>query len=336
MILNRFAFLLIFLIQIECQVSSSPVIGIVTLHTSSQHHLPKHSTYMYNSYEKFLEDNEMRWLPISMFEKPINIRAKLDLVNGVLLTGGTEKMGTKEHPSRYSNVIQEILKYSSEQQQKGKSFPVFGICMGFEGLLINLSEFEIELKKVYNDNHSQSIKLTPETSDFNSFNEVFSEKDKAIMNVEKIFYFHHNDGVLFEDLKKSQVANEYIDVLATSIAPNGEEIVVMFKHKVLPIIAVQFHPEKIQFEFNEEAQINKTQVAKDINSKFSYLFRTMVGDIKAKITNDDLLTLKKVGHYQIGYGKSDEAYILPPEGCPLSLIENKPTKNEQEPDDETG
>jgi len=84
--------LVIFLLTIvsaRCQLDQ-PVLGVVMLHTESE--FPSGSTYALRNTLKWLEQYNIRWIPLYIDDEKSVLFQKLASVNGVFLTGGEEPL----------------------------------------------------------------------------------------------------------------------------------------------------------------------------------------------------------------------------------------------------
>lgn len=181
-----------------------------------------------NNYINFLSRFDIN--PILLPNSGVNTISYLSAnkCKGIILTGGEDI-----NPSLYSknkslldpyfdirddNEI-ELLKYSVE-----KKVPLLGICRGSQltnvyfkgGLTSNLFKINSNFK---NKKHKVSL-----------FNKPFGFQDKSI----EVNSFH-NQGIL-----DYQLSSELIVLAKTDVLNNIE----LFKHKVLPIIGMQWHPER--------------------------------------------------------------------------------------------
>ena len=288
-----------------------PIVGVLTLHISKNKHYPRHSTYLYTSYGKWLEESGIRWIPILLYDSQRTIRKKLDMVNGVLLTGGSEPLGTEKRPSRYSRVLKTIVKYAEDKNDEGVNYPIFGICMGFEGLLSTLTCHKAHLKDIDNDNKSLGIHFTDECKD-SLFNTTFSMDDLQDIKDKNLFYFHHHHGYLMDDLNEIPYVRDNIKILGTNGDSAKGDILTIFQHRYYPFFATQFHPEKIQFEYFDDAEINNSDLAIQTARKMSKLFKNMLGQCKAHISNKRVLRFREGVELAVEYNKADEAYIFKP------------------------
>lgn len=293
------------------QILSTPVVAILTLHTSPKFEFPDGTSYIYTSYSKWVEQSEMRWIPVSVYDSPEVLKKKLEKVNGVLLTGGNEVLGTKDLPSQYSAAVKTILDYSVHMFKNGVSFPVFGTCMGFEAMMILLTDYEIELEKVDNENKTLGLDFAPKASQ-SFLNFYFTPSQLNTINSQKLFYFHHRDGFTMNQVEKSKKASHIIDVIATTTTEQNVKVVAVFQHKKYPFIAVQFHPEKIQFEYSDSYAINKSELAMQVNSGFSKILRRLIGSVEAKLSTREVLEFRADAKIEIEFGFADEAFVFEP------------------------
>ena len=75
--------------QVQATLRSSPVVGMVFLHDESKLQ-PANTFYAMKSYSKWLEQFNIRWIPLSMTDSPPVTERKLQAVDGLFFTGGNE------------------------------------------------------------------------------------------------------------------------------------------------------------------------------------------------------------------------------------------------------
>ncbi|KNA20905.1 hypothetical protein SOVF_048100, partial [Spinacia oleracea] len=86
----------------------------------------------------------------------IFVTQKLELVNGLILTGGTKKSGP------YLEVVKKLLQKVKEKNNDGEHFPLYAINLGFELLLNIISESNNVLESV--DAHKLTTNLEYENN----------------------------------------------------------------------------------------------------------------------------------------------------------------------------
>ncbi|KAF3442376.1 hypothetical protein FNV43_RR16292 [Rhamnella rubrinervis] len=88
----------------------------------------------FSSYIKFVESAGARVIPL-IYNEPTHILfQRLDLVNGVLFTGGWCKSGL------YYEVVERIFKEILERNDAGDHFPSYAIWLGFELILMIITK----------------------------------------------------------------------------------------------------------------------------------------------------------------------------------------------------
>ena len=296
---------------------SIQIIGILAYNVSKKSNFQKGSTYIYSSYYKWLEINNLKWIPISLNLSEKDLISKLEKVNGILLPGGGEPILDENfEETEFLRKIKILIKFSEEKKNQGVNFPIIGTCLGFEVLIIALTEKEILLKDFENDNFSLSLKI--KLKSFSSFLRLgFSENEISQFNENNFFYFHHSHAFFKEDIETSDYFKNNLDALAYFSKKNDDrDVLAIFQHKRLPIIAWQFHPEKVLFDSNEKERIFKSEKSIFFNSKFSKIIKLFVLGQKALITDEEIILEKSEVAMTFNYGHpiQQESLILPPPG----------------------
>lgn len=192
--------------------------------------------FINNDYLAYVEG---KFIPIAL---PIDkdISELLELCDCFLVTGGDDMdpswYNQEPHPKTCNVEIKmDILDKTVIEYAVKTKKPLLGICRGFQSLNVFLGGTLIQ--DIPNDTHKNlmdnvNIKLTGEGNLF-----------KRIFTNDSIINSYHHQGV---------------DILASDLIPciisNG--LVEAVEHKRLPIIAVQWHPEKLK-SFESEALINE-------------------------------------------------------------------------------
>lgn len=151
------------------------------------------------------------------------------------------------------------------------SFPVWGTCLGFETMMLGLSNMTTVITyKLKDVNFVHPVKFNREI--YSAFNAVFSSNDFDLMEQNALFCFYHTYGFMLDETLANEYVRENIDILASQITERGDVVVVAYQHKKYPFVGVQYHPERTQFGFADKAVINKTEVAIDINRSHGKVF----------------------------------------------------------------
>ncbi|GAB2284359.1 Gamma-glutamyl hydrolase 2 [Dionaea muscipula] len=120
----------------DLKLNFRPVIGILSHPgdgASGRLNNATTASYIAASYVKFVESAGARVIPLVYNEPREILFKKLNLVNGVLFTGGWAKSGL------YFEIVAEIFKKILQKNDDGQYFPCYAICLGFELLTMIIS-----------------------------------------------------------------------------------------------------------------------------------------------------------------------------------------------------
>lgn len=92
------------------------------------------------------------------------------------------------------------------------------------------------------------------------------------MQNEEITYNNHHDGVFPSTFEKYPELRDNYRVLATTTDRQGLEYVATFEHRVFPFYAHQYHPEKVQFIFQEDLHIPRSETAVGLAKYYAEFF----------------------------------------------------------------
>lgn len=293
-------------------VDAVPIIGVLSVSPVSQTENPTH-TYIYTSYLKWLEANNLRWLQISMHESEQSIRNKLSKVDGALLPGGSEDFGTEDQPSVYSQAVKVILTYAMSLNDEGTVFPVFATCLGFQSMLVVLSDFRVRLDSTPNENFTLPVNLHDKAYT-SGLSLIFGSKQLENIAGRPVFYFHHKNGFLLSQALSNEYIKENIDILGDFTTNEGVSVLGIFEHKRYPFLAAQFHVEKVLFEHADELDLNKSDFSVYVNNRFGRYLAEKLRAAKPKIDNKELLSYRTDMIVISPSGLSDEAYVFPIKG----------------------
>ena len=79
-----------------------------------------------------------RVIPIFYDDSQEQMKKKLRLLNGVLLTGGKTEITFPDSNllTPFGEAVRTILKHSQLEMEAGRYFPVWGTCQGYEAISI--------------------------------------------------------------------------------------------------------------------------------------------------------------------------------------------------------
>ena len=307
---------------------NGPVVGILTLPTS-----PKDSTFSKSSfsmipgsYVKWLEQTGIRIIPLR-YDMPIKvIQQMMGIMNGILITGGStslfhlhtrrcqfKRVLNKKAicKSPYMWKIEYIIKMAKKLNDRGKHFPIWGTCLGFEAMLYSLSNYTLSRKRISSINHSLNLNFDSKYTDF--LQKYFDKDLMDHISNEPLIYFNHKYAFTPEQINNNKYAKDNIEILSTTKLENNKNIVSMIKHKQYPFIGVQFHPEKIQFEHRSSVKTNVSFESIEASHRLAMMFFDQVKQNQNEIQNEKQLEALLIYNYPLykSSGPYEQVYVFP-------------------------
>jgi len=251
-----------------------PTIGILSIPMTIGKHKYTHS-YIPASYVKWIEMNHGKVIPIPYDTPKGAIDMILSQVNGILFIGGqVDSNMIREEYVTFMETFNYIFNHAKKSNNQGKYFPIFSICLGMEilGMIPEGDEIikdYVELKGIsYVKARHYNSKLKFIKTD-NNLGRLFS-KEQHLLEKNPCVFQNHGLGFL-EDSSYMKKWKKYWDVVATSKALDKKEFVSMFEFKKYPFYGVQFHPEKIFFEWELDT-IGRGKIFRQLSDKLSHFF----------------------------------------------------------------
>ena len=229
---------------------------------------PHGSSYLPHSYVKFIEASggEALILPTYTTNEQLENLILKKQISGILLPGGG---GFKWEYYRLARAaVRLVLDHKIDM-------PIFGICMGFELMLVEASEPNGNTRDTHkamileNISGTESVGLEVEFSWENLLNyNIFEDLPKFMkFNMENLpITMNAHINTVFEDTFKrlqnrsennKNDLNDFI-ITSTSTSPDpsfkDRTFVASVEHKNLPLFSVQYHPEKANFEINNNIE----------------------------------------------------------------------------------
>ena len=300
--------------------SSIPIIGILGYKTSKRSNFKKGSTYIFSSYIKFLEINNLKWIGVSIENSEKDFVDILKKLNGFFLPGGAGHIledGLRE--TNFYKKVNLIISHSKKLKKENINFPIFGGCLGAEVLVTVICDKKLLVKDFVNINQSLFLNLV-EKNIFkkNCFLRLgFTNEEIYELGFYDFFYFNHLHALLKNDIDNCENFHKEFYALAYAKKKDDDdkrEFLAAFQHKSLPIMGWQFHPEKVLFDTNDLQRIYKTEKSLLFSTKFSKIIKFFTFGQRAKITDEELLREKAKASFTFNYGYpvKQEAIILPP------------------------
>ncbi|KAL2496528.1 Gamma-glutamyl hydrolase 2 [Forsythia ovata] len=218
------------------QLNYRPVIGILSHPgdgASGRLNNASNASYIAASYVKFVESAGARVIPLIYNEPREILYEKLNLVNGMLFTGGWAKSGL------YLEVVESIFKNVLSKNDAGDHFPLLAICLGFELLtmVVSTADQASTLQFMRNIDINGTV--------FQRFPPALLKK----LSTDCLVMQNHHYGITPEKFVKDGNLCSFFKILTTSADTDNKVYVSTVQAHRYPVTAFQWHPEKNAFEW---------------------------------------------------------------------------------------
>ena len=194
------------------------------------------ASYINSAYARWLEMAGARVVPIRYDLDPSAVRALFSQVNGVLFTGGPAK--PLDAPAPYFETASLLYSLCAA----AKDVPLWGTCLGLQTIACIANGARDVLGDMPVDNYAYPLNFTAAAKQSKLFGGL-SSRGRADFEENVTTNWHHF-GVSPRDLAATPLVP-----LATNVALNGREFVSALEGRGdLPVFAVQFHPESVQWD----------------------------------------------------------------------------------------
>ncbi|KAG2282084.1 hypothetical protein Bca4012_050609 [Brassica carinata] len=201
------------------------------------------STYIAASYVKFAEAGGARVIPLIYNEPEDFLFKKLELVNGVIFTGGWAKK------YEYFDMVTKIFKKALERNDAGEHFPIYGICLGFELMSIIVSQDRGILQRFDAEDNASSLQFVENVNIEGTLFQRFPPELLRKLSTDCLVMQKHRWGITPEKFKANHALSSFFEIVTTCIDENSKTYVSTVKAKKYPITGFQWHPEKNAFEW---------------------------------------------------------------------------------------
>jgi CTP synthase (UTP-ammonia lyase) len=152
---------------------------------------------------------------------------------------------------KYLKTLFFALKHAISQNDKGKKYPVFGTCQGFQAMILYFLEqkeyplLESGFDEVGVLNSVSKTKEFKESVLFNKLEKIFGDSvANEVLDSEQL-YLHHMKGFSLISFEDTKALSENFRVLGTSRSKKtNKEYISWAEHKKYPFFGSQMHMEK--------------------------------------------------------------------------------------------
>lgn len=196
-----------------------PVIGILSHPgdgASGRLNNDTNASYIAASYVKFVEAAGARVIPLIYNEPEEILFQKLELVNGVLFTGGWSKYGL------YYDIAKKIFKKVIEKNDRGDHFPLYAVCLGFELLTMIISEDKNILEPFSASNQASSLQFVENVNVEGTVFQRFPPNLLQKLGTDCLVMQNHRYGISPEKLQNTPNLSRFFKILTTSTDKNNK------------------------------------------------------------------------------------------------------------------
>lgn len=271
-----------------------PTVGILSIPMTVTYHKNTHS-YLPASYVKWCEMNNARVIPIPYDTPKGALDMILNQVNGVLFIGGQVDHGMiSTEYTLFMETFKQIVNHAKKSNNQKNYFPLFSICLGFEILgMMNkpvkdvIQEFTT-LKGLSNvDAHKYNSRLDIIKPDA-KIAKIFTRDEIDEFRKTPCVFQNHSQAFVTNAPYMKDWENDW-NVVATSKSKDKThtKYVSIFEYKNFPFYGVQFHPEKVLFEWRL-TEIGRSSIFRLISEKLSKFFVDECKKNKNKVAVNEL------------------------------------------------
>ncbi|KAJ1441627.1 Peptidase C26 [Sesbania bispinosa] len=201
------------------------------------------ASYIAASYVKFVEAAGARVVPLIYNEPPEKLLKKLELVNGVLFTGGWAKSGL------YFETVGRIFKKVLEKNDAGDHFPLYAICLGFELITMIISKDNDILEEFTASNQASTLQFVENTNIEGTVFQRFPPDLLKKLNTDCLVMQNHRYGISPGKFLGNQQLSNFFEILTTCKDEDDKIYVSTVHSRNYPVTGFQWHPEKNAFEW---------------------------------------------------------------------------------------
>lgn len=231
---------------IDSKLNYQPVIGILSHPgdgASGRLNNATNASYIAASYVKFVESAGARVIPLIYNEPPEILFEKLELVNGVLFTGGWAKSGL------YYDIVQRVFKKVLEKNDAGEYFPLYAICLGFELLAMTISKDRNILEEFSAVDQASTLQFMENINIEGTVFQRFPSDLLKKLSTDCLVMQNHRYGISLKRLQENPDLSSFFKILTTCADENDKVYVSTVQSHNYPVTAFQWHPEKNAFEW---------------------------------------------------------------------------------------
>ncbi|XP_020231366.1 gamma-glutamyl hydrolase [Cajanus cajan] len=223
-------------------------------------------SYIAASYVKFVESGGARVIPLLYNDSPQTLIKKLDLVNGVLFTGGWATSGV------YLETLKNVFEKALEKNDAGDHFPTFAINLGGNLVIKIVSELTDILETFNASSLPSSLQLGVNANAEGSLFERFPPDLLTQLETNCLVLHNHRYAISPSKLQNNANLASFFEILTTSKDKDDKTFVSTARGKKYPVTVSLWHPEKNAFEWATSLKAPHTEDAVRVTQSTANFF----------------------------------------------------------------
>lgn len=261
-------------------------------------------SYISAGYVKWLESAGAQVVPIPENTTDENVRKILNNVNGVLIPGGYDIYYT----SNFYRFSKLAMKKSMNATKNGDYFPVLGICFGYQLMNVIVSQDSNILSYIPSEDLNTRLTYTQLTRSSRLFRgipswiyDTLEKREFAYQNHEYSMAYHtHIDNIKL---------NNFFKVLSTSSNINGIPFTSTLEAFDYPIYGLQWHPEKIPYEFSPAVRCRHDSENVRISFHMAAFFVNECRKSKQRFVSEEMRKNLLIYNYEPFYSGGTDTFV---------------------------
>eukprot|EP00357_Protocruzia_adherens_P033137 CAMPEP_0115022570 /NCGR_PEP_ID=MMETSP0216-20121206/31650_1 /TAXON_ID=223996 /ORGANISM="Protocruzia adherens, Strain Boccale" /LENGTH=333 /DNA_ID=CAMNT_0002395321 /DNA_START=27 /DNA_END=1028 /DNA_ORIENTATION=- len=259
----------------ENVLEGMPVIGILAQPLDSDVSWPQVPKEIYDGYNQFVASTHVKYIesaggrvvPIYWNQPDEYYEHLMSSINGLYLPGGdTVLIDGDGSLSPFMAITKKLLDMAVDMNNRGIHFPVWGVCQGFEQLMIY--PMRTPSMQTFNANNlARHLHLVPR----GYFSKLMRGVDNSLVNkmahVDVAPHYHTN-GTSVEVFYHTEELRNFYDLLSIESDRDGKFFTNVVEANDYPIYGTQFHPEMTMFLWNETKNVPHNVYAVELAQYF--------------------------------------------------------------------
>ncbi|KAF3690328.1 Gamma-glutamyl hydrolase [Channa argus] len=236
------------------QLNYRPIIGVLAQENLPGDQLARGSSYIAASYVKYLEGAGARVVPIRINRTEEEYVKLFNSINGLLLPGGDVDIQT----SLFTRAAKIFYSLALKANDAGDYFPIWGTCQGFQQLSVLTAN-----KNLLTLTDTKAVALPLTFTSVAQSSRLFRTFPKDLMQSlaqQNITPNFHSWSLSMQNYTRNAKLRKFYKVLSTNTDGKKEFISTMEAYRY-PFYAVQWHPEKSQFEWIDKPGMSHSTAA---------------------------------------------------------------------------